>query len=77
MLSYTMSHDVTRCHAKEGTLRVLTAKNFFCPYPKSRNMVLFKFLDMRCFAQYFIRVDMPLLHYDYYCGCISVLIVAV
>ena len=30
VLSYTMSRDVTRCHAKEGTLRVQTAKNLFC-----------------------------------------------
>ena len=30
VLSCTMSRDVTRCHANEETLRVLTAKNLFC-----------------------------------------------
>ena len=30
VLSNTMSHYVTRCNAKEGMLRVTTAKNFVC-----------------------------------------------
>ena len=32
VLFYTMSRDVTRCHATEGMLRVSTAKNFIRPH---------------------------------------------
>ena len=31
VLCYTMSRDVTQCHAKEGTLRVSTARVFTLP----------------------------------------------